>query len=274
MSDTLDQAFIDHFGADVQLAYQRKGSLLQNTIRTRKNVIGKQTRFQKAGKGTASSKTRHGKVPRMNAVHSSVDCVFADWYAGDFYDFEDMGKTNINERQVIVDTAAGALGRKVDSLIIAALDGTTNIIATDSTGLTKVKVLSAFETLNGNDVPANDRYFLVGAHQWNELLNISEFANSDFVVDKPWTNGVQIKNWLGFNIIMHSGLPLDGSDRKCFAYQKTAAGWGENRGVKTWISWENLYASHFADSMLSGGACLIDDSGVVEISCDDDAAIS
>ena len=66
-------------------------------------------------------------------------------------------------------------------------------------GLTKGKVLTAFEMLGTVDVADyGQRFAVVGWKQWSELLNIEEFANADYVGDDdlPW-KGTQAKRWLG-----------------------------------------------------------------------------
>jgi len=72
MTTTIDQSFIDHFQADVHQAYQRMGSKLRNTVRVKNAIKGATTVFQKVGKGTATTKARHGKVPVMNVDHEAV----------------------------------------------------------------------------------------------------------------------------------------------------------------------------------------------------------
>src|SRR3546814_144826 len=121
MSTNVELHFTKQFEKDVHLAYQRMGSKLRNTIRTKSGVKGASTVFQKVGKGTASTKARHGKVPVMNVDHSSVECQLADYYAGDWVDALDEIKLNHDERAVMVNASAYALGRKTDELIIARL---------------------------------------------------------------------------------------------------------------------------------------------------------
>jgi capsid protein len=84
--------------------------------------------FQKVGKGTASTKARHGKVPVMNVDHTPIECTLQDYYAGDWVDQLDELKTNINEQQVVAKAGAFALGRKTDELIIGQL-GTSSQFA-------------------------------------------------------------------------------------------------------------------------------------------------
>ena len=174
MSDTIDQAFIKQFEREVHEAYQRQGSKLRNSVRVTNGVEGSSTTFQKVGKGTADTKATNGLVLIMNLVHSNVECVLQDFYAGDWIDHMDQLKTNINERQVIANAGANALGRKSDEMIIDALaSASTNVIADANTGLTKSKILEAFELFGDTDVPDDgQRFAVVGWKQWNDLLQI------------------------------------------------------------------------------------------------------
>lgn len=171
MSAMVPQSFIKNFEALVHVNYQQMGSKLRPTVRTKENVIGASTTFQRIGKGTASTKARHGKVPVMNVDHTPVECMLYDFYAGDWVDKLDELKTNINEQQVVAKAGAYALGRKTDELIIEQLANTTVTVGADTDGLTKEKVLAAFETLGAVDVPDDgQRYAVVGWKQWSELL--------------------------------------------------------------------------------------------------------
>ena len=270
MSTTIDQAFVRQFEAEVHEAYQRLGSKLRRTVRTKSDVQGVSTTFQKVGKGVAATKSRHGYVPVMNVDHEAVECPLVDYYAGDWVDRLDELKVNIDERQVIANAGAYALGRKTDELILAALSGATQVAGAGTDGLTKAKVLAAFEMLGAADVPDDgQRFAVVGWRQWSELLNIPEFANAEFVGpdELPW-RGTQAKRWLGTLWIPHSGLPLDpGNVRQCFWYHRTAVGHAAGAEVKTDITWHGDRAAYFVSNMMSQGACLIDPQGVVKMPC-------
>src|SRR5512134_2320746 len=117
MSTSVELAFVKNFEAEVHLQYQQMGSKLRTSVRTKNNVVGASTTFQRVGKGTAATKARHGKVPVMNVDHTPVECTLQDFYAGDWVDQLDE-LTNINEQQVVAKAGAYALGRKTDDLII------------------------------------------------------------------------------------------------------------------------------------------------------------
>src|SRR3990172_5452491 len=125
MSADVNDSFVRQYEMEVHEAYQRMGSLLRNTVRTVNGVVGLSTTFQKVGKGTATTKTRHGAVTPMTIDHTPIECTLTDYYASDYVDKLDELKLKHNERQVIVYAGAYALGRQTDQLIITAADTTT-----------------------------------------------------------------------------------------------------------------------------------------------------
>lgn len=272
MAISIDQAFVKQFETEVHEAFQRLGSKLRPTVRNRTGVRGASTTFQKVGKGIAGTKARHGAVPVMTIDHTKVECFLSDFYAGDWIDKLDELKINIDERSVIANAGAYALGRKTDELIIAALDGTTRNVAgtgdlADTVGLTRAKVLAAFEMLGAADVPDDgQRFAVVGWKQWSDLLGIPEFANTQYVGDAelPW-KGTQMKKWLGTTWMPHSGLPLVAGVRQCFWFHKTAVAHAVGAEVTTDISWHGDRAAFFINNSMSQGAVLVDGDGAVRL---------
>jgi len=270
MSVSIDQVFIKQFEADVHLAYQQMGTKLRSTVRSKSGVVGTSTTFQKIGKGTASTKSRHGMVPVMNLNHAPVECTLQDYYAGDWVDALDELKINIDERRVVASAGAYALGRKTDELIVGAMNTATAYVGDYSTGLTKTLILNALATLNANDVPDDGRRFgVVGVKQWNELLGITEFSSADYVGDNlPFINGAEARKWMGITWIMYNDLPLSSSThRDCFIYHASSIGHACGQEVKTDISWHGERAAHFISNSMSQGAVLIDGDGIVRVKC-------
>lgn len=271
-------AFIKQFESEVHLAYQQQGTMLRNMVRTKNNVKGASTTFQLIGKGAATTKSRHGTITPMNLEHSKIEVTLVDSYAGEWVDELDEIKTNINERDAVAKSGAYALGRKTDEHIINALDDGTNIVGDGSTALTKALVLKAFAEFNEKEVPDDgERYAVVSPVQWNDLLNIPEFSDSDYVEDKPFMKGRECRKWLGINWCMHTGLPIkevttgEGQAatttnvRSAFLFHKSAIGFASGQDVKTGIMWYEDHASHFISNRMSQGAGLIDNDGVIVI---------
>ncbi|QJE74559.1 hypothetical protein HHL28_17145 [Aerophototrophica crusticola] len=269
MSAEIEKGFVKQFEREVHEAYQRMGSKLRATVRSKNNVKGASTVFQMVGKGSASTKARNGLIAAMNQDREAVECLLADYYAGDWIDKLDEIKTNIDERAVVANAGAYALGRKTDELIIKELDKSALFAGGPGDGLTRDKVLEAFELLGAGDVPDDgQRTCVVGWKQWSQLLSIEEFANANYVgVDElPW-RGTQAKRWLGTLWMPHSGLTKQGETRLCHWYHKTAVGHASGSEVQLDITWHGDRASHFVNSMMSQGAALIDAKGVVTLRC-------
>ncbi len=265
MANTIDQAFIKQFETEVHMAYQRMGSKLRNTIRST-NVSGSTARFQKIGTGTASTKSRNGNVTPMELVHTNVEVSMSDFYAAEFIDKLDELKTNINERQAVAQSAAAALGRKTDELIITAMDAGANStqIHDASSALEKADLLSLFETMGTADVPEDgQRYLAMSPAGYADLFAINEFASSDFVGPQnlPFAGGMTMKEFLGFKIFSTSAV----AGGKNFAYHTSAIGIGVNSDVQTEVNYVAEKVSHLATSMMSMGAVAIDDNGIYEV---------
>jgi predicted RNase H-related nuclease YkuK (DUF458 family) len=269
MSTSISTAFIKQFEAEVHMAYQRMGSKLRNTIRQVNNVKGSQARFQKVGTGSAVSKSRHAQIPTMDITHSTVDVTLADFYAADYVDRLDELKTNIDERQVLSQSAAAALGRKTDQLIIDVLDAGSNAsnVVHGSAGLTLAKALTVYETFGAADVPDDgQRYFVVSPAGWADLLQIDQFSRAEYVgeSDLPYAGGLTAKRWLGFMWFTHSGLSKASTTRDCHAYHKSAVGVAMGSDIRTEINYIPEKVSNLITSYMSLGVVEIDGNGMIE----------
>lgn len=265
MSTTVDQAFVKQFETEVHLAYQRMGSKLRNTVR-QGNVTGSSTRFQKIGSGAATTKSRHGDVTPMDLVHTYAEATVTDYYAPEYIDKLDELKININERQAVAQSAAGALGRKTDSILYTAMDAGANStqIHDTNSAVEKADLLSVFETFGNADIPEDgNRYIAMSPAGFTDLYNITEFASADYVgpANLPFAGGITMKDFLGFKIFGTSAVTAG----KNMAYHSSAIGLAINSDVSTEVNYVPQKAAHLLNSMMSMGAVVIDDNGVYEL---------
>ena len=269
MSQDVDDAFVKQYESDVHLAYQRMGSKLRNSIRTKNNITGSSTTFQKVGKGSAVQKARHAEIATMDISHTPVECTLADWYAGDYIDKLDELKINHDERMVAANSGAYALGRKTDELITDAFDGTTNVTTEGGTArLTEAKIKTVFVHFGDEDIPDDgDRYWCVAPEQWTDLLGISAFTSADYIGGDqlPYKGGMTAKRWYSFMWFGFSGLDVASNIWKTFAWHKTAAGHASGADVQSEINYVPQRVSHLATSYMSQGAVIIDDTAVYEV---------
>ena len=264
MASSITNAFITQFEAEVHMAYQRMGSKLKNLVRTVNGVNGSTVKFQKVAKGTANTKARHAEVVAMDLAHTAVSATLTDYYAADYVDKLDELKVNIDERQVVAQSSAYALGRKTDEVLIAILDAATSIaanVSSSATGMTLIKAKNMMEVFNGLDVPDdNQRYWVVGPKQWSDLLSVDQFSRVEYVGpnELPFPSGFTAKRWMGFLFFVHSGLSTSGSDRLNLAFHKSAIGLGIGSDVRTEVNYIPEKVSHLITSMLSLGSVEID----------------
>ena len=295
MSTSIDTAFITSYEAKVHEVFQRKGSYLREAVRLKTDVVGSTAVFQKIGKGVATTKARHGTITPMNQTHTAPSCTIADFYAGDWVDKLDEAKTNINERDVIASGGSMALGRKVDDQINTVLDTTTQTTIT-LTVTSKANILATAvefaEAAWANDVPNDGEvYAVVTPRYWSQLMLTDQFSRSDWVgadgqvfKSGPSVGASKWKDWNGIKWKMQTGLPGAGTaTANCFIWHKSAVGYAiaksagnvaGNEAVAADITWHGDRASHFVNHMMSGQACMIDDTGVIQGTLDDTAAIA
>jgi len=295
MSTSIDTAFISSYEAKVHEVFQRQGSYLKEAVRVKDSIVGSTAVFQKIGKGTATTKARHGTITPMNQVHTAPSCTLADFYAGDWVDRLDEAKLNINERDALAAGGAMALGRKVDDQITTVLDTTSQSTITLTVTSKAAILATAIEFVEAawdNDVPNDGMvYAVVTPRYWSQLMLVEQFNRSEFVPASGMTfaTGPQVgkgrwKDWMGVKWKMQTGLPGAGTaTAKCFIWHQSAIGYAVakaagnvagNEAVGADITWHGDRAAHFVNHMMSGQACLIDDTGVIEGNLNDTTAIA
>jgi len=269
MTATIDQAFVKQFEAEVHMAYQRMGSKLKGLVRNVNGVKGNTVQFQKVAKGSASTKARHAEVVAMNSVHSNVTATLSDFYAADYVDKLDELKVNIDERNIVAQNAAYALGRKTDEIVTDTFDAGATALANNSagttTGMNLDKAQNVFEIFGNNDVPDDgQRYWVVGPKQWSDLLDIDQFSRAEYIgeADLPYKGGMTAKRWLSFMWMGFSGLSIASSDRNTIAFHKSSLGLGVGSDVRTEVNYIPEKVAHLTTSYMSMGAVLIDGDGV------------
>jgi hypothetical protein len=266
MATTVPVSFIEQYEAEVKQAYQREGSLLRGSIRTRTQVGASRIYFPTLGKGAATSKARHADVVPMDLAHGRAFADMADYYAPEYVDDLDQAKVNWSLASEYARASGWALGRQTDSTIVTALNGTTqrekpNTLDSTASGILTLKVIAQIsKELNQNDVPMdNMRYAVVSPDTHAELLQLSEATSSDFTTTQLLMNAREPAMWMGFKWIMHTGLP---SDVKGLFYHTQAAGHGIAQDPKTQVDWVAQKVAWLVNSWMSMGAAIIDEPGV------------
>jgi hypothetical protein len=275
MAVSLSTNFVTLFDAEVKQAYQAQQQLA-GTCRTRTGVVGSTVQFPKIGKGVAGIRIPQTDVTPLNVAHTNVTATLSDYAAPEYTDIFDQTHVNYNERQELVEVVSGAIGRRADQIKLDALAASStsltvsNDIGGTDTNLNVTKIREAKRLMDGKNVPAADRFFLMSADGLANLLSETEVSSSDFNTVRSLVNG-QVDTFLGFKFIMmgdrdEGGLSIDGSsDRSTFAWHKAALGFAESMAQSTEINYIAEKTSWLVTGKLSAGSVAIDDEAIVKI---------
>jgi hypothetical protein len=265
---TIDVAFVEEFEAGVHLAYQRMGSKIRGTVRTKDGVKNKTT-FQKVGKGNAQDKPRNGLVPVMNLDHTNVNVTVEDKYAAEYIDDLDELRINHNERQVAIKSGAAALGRETDAQLIAAMETTSTTLSEVANGMTFAFAMEILKTFGNNDVPDDgNRYVMLSWDNWVQLLQVQEFTSADYVGadELPLVKtGTQAIRWLNMIFYPHSGATVSGANRIGLAYHSSSTGHAIGKDVSSTIERVAERDSWLATNKMQMQAVLIDEEGCIAL---------
>ncbi len=275
MAVGISNAFVQLFDAEVKQAYQASRALAGLT-RERNNVEGNQVKFPKIGKGTATVRVPQTDVTPLNVTYSQVTASMSDYIAAEYSDIFSQQKVNFDERRELVAVVGAAIGRRMDQLVLDALNasGTSLTVATGiggaTTNLNIEKLIEAKKLLDANNVPSEGRAMIIHANSLAGLLGETQVTSADFASVKALVQG-EIDTFLGFKFVTigdrdEGGLPLP-STRTCFAFHRDAIGMGIGMNQKSEINYVPEKTSFLVSSMFSAGAVAIDDEGIVKISC-------
>ena len=277
MAVQISNAFVTLFDSEVKQAYQGQ-RLLAGVTRERVGVEGSTVKFPKIGKGSATIRVPQTDVTPLNVSYSQVTATMEDYIAAEYSDIFNQQKVNFNERQELVQVVSGAIARRMDQVVLDALDAssTTATVGNDIGGtdsnLNVTKLREAKNLLDTNNVPMEGRTILLHANSLQSLLGETEVTSSDFNSVKALVMG-EVNTYMGFRFITfgdrdEGGLPIDGSsDRTLYAFHRDALGLGIGMNQTSRVDYIPEKTSFLVASMFSAGAVAIDDEGIVKITC-------
>lgn len=276
MSNTLSNVAVTEFDSMVKHAFQN-ASLLRDTVTVRNNVIGDTYKFRAMGKGLANQKTTSADVDPMDVAHSTISATLQNWNAPEYTDIFDQAEVNFDEKQELASTIAGALGRRLDQLVIDAMDAASpTAVGTGGTGLVATDLIDAKVELVKQGVGSGDLYCAINAAGLAGLLADEKTTSADYQAVKALVNG-EINTFAGFNVVViedrsgasgEGGLTIASDVVSAYAYSKEAIGLAVGIDMKTSIDYVPQKTSFLCNGMLKAGAAVRDASGLVEINYD------
>lgn len=274
MSNTLSSVAVTEFDSMVKHAFQN-ASLLRDTVTVRNNVIGDIYKFRAMGKGLANQKATSADVDPMDVAHSLIQATLQNWNAPEYTDIFDQAEVNFDEKQELATTIAGALGRRLDQLVIDAMDAASpTAVGTGGTGLVATDLIDAKVELVKQGVGSGDLYCAINAAGLAGLLADEKTTSADYQAVKALVNG-EINTFAGFNVVViedrasnEGGLTITSDVVSAYAYSKEAIGLAVGIDMKTSIDYVPQKTSFLCNGMLKAGAAVRDAAGLVEINYD------
>lgn len=279
MSKNLSAAAQQQFDDDVKHAFQESGKL-RDKVTIRNNVVADVYKFRAMGKGLANQKPSQADVTPMDISHSLISCTLSNWNAPEYTDIFDATEVNFDEQQELAFTIASALGRRLDQLIIDAMDAAASpeSVATSvggaDTNLNIDKLRRASRLLNDNGVPSTERYIAVSALGLEALLGEVEVQSADYNTVRALVNG-EINTFVGFEFCIiesrdEGGLSIAAGDvRSNWAWHRSAVGLAIGMEIRTEVNYIAQKTSWLCNGVMRAGAVSRDDEGLVDILCDE-----
>jgi hypothetical protein len=230
MSYSVDTAFVNSYHNQLEHIFQQRGSKLRGTLRE-VTQNSEYDYWDRLGTATVNAiTTRHGDTPHNEIAHSRRRLQVVGYDTNEYFDNQDKLRMIIDPKSGYAEAQAFALGRKMDSVIIAGLlgvayagkDGGTPLnfdgagqdggqtVAVDyvesggaaNSNLTIGKLRRAMYLLEANDAIMDGEQVTVVAHpsQKQALLRTTEVTSEDYNTVKALVNG-SVDSFLGFKFI-------------------------------------------------------------------------
>ena len=211
MSKSAPELFVTEYENRIRQTFQRKGAKLLRTIRNKDPKGKEKVVMFVAGQGEAVERpARHQDIPFMNASRTKVELMLKAYFAGDPVDWEDLESMELDDVQTIADSAAYALGRKVDDVCITEMNGTALKVGDATKPMSLAFALEAIELAREQhwDEEEGSWFCAIPPNFWSHLMTYEQFAKAEFVGNEnlPFLNKGNSRRWMGVDWMIHTGL--------------------------------------------------------------------
>ena len=246
VTNTTAASFIPEIWSDEIIASYEKALVVKPLVRAM-SMTGKKgdtIRIPKPDRGDASAKAAETQVNLIAGTTGelviSIDQHYE--YSRLIEDITDVQALS-SLRQFYTQDAGYALATRVDTAIIAEAANFTSQLEFTSTGVvtsagtaavafSDAGFRAALQVLDDNNVPMDNRVWVISPAMKKELLGVSNYISTDFVTGKPVESGV-IGSLYGVDIYVSTNLPTENTDEKgSLLMHKDAIVFAEQLGVR------------------------------------------
>lgn len=278
-----DTAFQTAYRQEFIFGFEQKQSLLRDTVTTEAVIKGNSAVFLVADSGGAEATSRgtNGLISARPDDLTQNTCTLQEWHdkvhKTGFNIFASQG----NQRQIMQETTMGVINRKIDNQIITELNTGTISIGSSTTVPSTLLFQNAIVKLGNASVPWDGNITLVCGPGFLAYLEMAtEFASADYIEARPyagtdasWRDKQMAYRWRNCTIITHPAVPSIGTaGEKAFMYHKSAIGHAaDTAGMTSAVGYDDQDDYSYARASIFMGSKLLQNSGIVVITCDTSA---
>lgn len=268
--------------------YQERGNRLRPTVSQPVRFEGSEKAiFYLAGKSKAYKKDRNQKNIPSNAQRKKFSVDLITWTAYDIVEEWDLDRMSIDEREVVYEGGAMALGRATDIEIYEKMaTGVTSVTGLDfsSAAFNAANAMTLCKALQQDKVPWDGNVYCgLPALQWNQLLANKVVNSADHVgPDLPFVKATDTRFWNGVNWFLFEEedaqdlYPVPEANKQdLFIWHKSAVGWAAHTDLTMREQWHNEDDWWSINMKAKGAATLLQEGkGVKRFRTASDGAIA
>lgn len=253
MTLAADNWFTTQYANRAMHIYQNAGNRLRPTVTPAMRFEGSEKAvFWIAGKSKAVKKTRRQRNTPSNAERKKIEATLQTWTAFDEIEEFDLDRMTVDEKEVVYESGAMALGRATDIEIYEQMAAqVTNVPAEldfSAGGFSAANALMLCKHLQGDKVPWDGNVYCgLPELQWNQFLANKVVNSADHVGnDLPFVKSTDNRFWNGVNWFLfveedaQDLYPVPEANKQdLFIWHKSAMGWGAHTDLQVRIDWDN-----------------------------------
>lgn len=238
--------------------YQNQGNKLRPMVTMATRIEGAEKAvFWLAGKSKAVKKTgaNQRNIP-SNADRKKFEVPLATWTAFDTVSEYDLDRMTVDEKEIVYQSGAMALGRATDIEIYATMLAAKPALDQyqgqnldfSAAAFSAANALTLCAALQDDKVPWDGNVFCgLPSLQWNQLL-ANKIVNSSLYngPDLPFTKATDVRKWNGvvwFLLVEEDPqdlYPVPAANKQdLFIWHKSAMGWGNHTDLRVIPQWDN-----------------------------------
>jgi N4-gp56 family major capsid protein len=260
VTNTTAATFIPEIWSDEIIASYEKSLVVKPLVRAM-SMVGKKgdtVRIPKPDRGVASAKVAETEVSLIAGTTGelvvTIDQHFE--YSRLIEDITDVQALN-SLRSFYTTDAGYALATKVDNALIAEANsgftaqksfvsgGLADESGATTSAFNDAGLRAAIQILDDNDVPGDQRCFVIPPAVKMAMLGVSNYISSDFVAGSPVVNG-KLGSIYGVDLYVSTNLTGNSGEKNCLLMHKDAIVFAEQLGVRTQTQY---IQQHLADLM-------------------------